>query len=190
MILSVLDSAGVPMVGGVDALLITVSIKRPDEAYLAAVCAIFGSLLGSAILFGIARKGGQTLLAKHTESRQGRRLRNWFERYGLLTVFIPALSPIPMPMKIPVFCAGALEVRWSFFLGVVFSARVLRYFTLAYLGMRYGEQWLAFLKIHWPWVVGAIAVLGALAVVILRAAQRMSPKPPESGQEGTLATEG
>ncbi len=118
-VLSILDSAGVPVVGGVDALLIAFAVDDPGQAYLAAVCAILGSVAGSLILFAIARKGGEVLLSKHISSRTGARLHLWFQRYGLVTVFIPALSPLPMPMKIPVFCAGALQVRPAYFIAVV-----------------------------------------------------------------------
>ena len=63
LVLAIADSAGVPIVGGVDALLITVSIGNPSLAYPSALCAIVGSLIGSCLLFAIARKGGQVFLA-------------------------------------------------------------------------------------------------------------------------------
>jgi membrane protein YqaA with SNARE-associated domain len=175
----VLDSIGVPIVGGVDALLIAVSVIEPRQAYLGATCAIAGSLIGSYILFSIARKGGHVMLAKQTSHGSGLKLRNWFEKYGLLTVFVPAISPLPMPMKIPVFCAGALEVRPRSFLAVVALARVIRYFTLAYLGQRYGRYTLPFLKTHWLAVIIIIAVLCGLAVVLLRILNRKQPEIPE-----------
>jgi uncharacterized membrane protein YdjX (TVP38/TMEM64 family) len=95
-------------------------------------------------------------------------MHSWFERYGLVTVFIPALSPLPLPLKIPVFCAGALEVRWSFFLGVVLAARTLRYFALAFLGLRYGQMTFSLLRTHlWAVVLLAVA-LAAAALLVLR----------------------
>ncbi len=110
-----LDSAGIPVVGGVDALLIAVATTKPEQAYWSAALAIVGSLAGSLILFFIARKGGEVLLMRHVTSKTGARLHLWFQRWGLATVFVPALSPIPLPMKIPVFCAGALQVRLRLF---------------------------------------------------------------------------
>lgn len=177
LFLSALDSAGVPLVGGVDLLLITFSSINHSEAYWAALCAILGSVGGSAVLFGIARKGGEALLAKHTSGRHGARLRRWFESYGLLTVFIPALSPIPMPMKVPVFCSGALGVRWSFFLAVVAAARTLRYLTLAYLGVRFGSGAVPFIKSHWEIILGVTAALAAATFVSIRLAQRHTQTP-------------
>ena len=172
LLLALLDSAGVPIIGGVDALLIAIAVNRPSQACRAALCAVVGSLAGSSILFAIARKGGEVLLRKQIESPQGKRLHSWFERYGLVTVFIPALSPLPLPMKIPVFCAGALEVRWSYFITVVLAARTIRYFALAYLGLHYGEMTFQFLKIHAVGVAGFAVAMAIAAVVILQFAER------------------
>jgi membrane protein YqaA with SNARE-associated domain len=167
-LLAILDSAGLPVVGGVDFLLVAIAANHPEQAYEAALCAIAGSLLGSSVLFGIARKGGEVLLAKYIISRRGKRMHSWFERYGLVTVFIPALSPLPLPMKIPVFCAGALEVRWSFFLGVVLAARALRYFALAFLGLRYGQMTFNLLRTHlWTVILMALA-LAVVTLLVLR----------------------
>jgi membrane protein YqaA with SNARE-associated domain len=179
LLLAALDSVGIPIVGGVDAMLIAVSVVEPKNAYFAAVCAIAGSLAGSYFLFAIAQKGGQVMLAKHTSHGTGLKLRNWFERYGLLTVFVPALSFVPMPLKIPVFCAGALEVRVRSFLAVVALARVIRYFTLAYLGQRYGRYTLPFLKAHWPAVLLTVLVLCAVAIAVLRVVNRDQPNIPD-----------
>jgi membrane protein YqaA with SNARE-associated domain len=159
-------------VGGVDALLITISVDKPNLAYPSAFCAILGSLIGSSILFAIARKGGEVFLEKYISGGSGRRLHAWFEQYGLVTVFIPAISPLPMPMKIPVFCAGALEVSWGAFLSVLSAARVVRYLALAYLARKYGHDTLSFLKTHWAAVLLMALSLAVAAVIALRLLRR------------------
>ena len=73
-----------------------------------AALALAGSLIGCFILFYIARRGGEVYMAKYTSSGRGARFKTWFQHYGLLTIFIPALVPIPMPLKVFVICAGAL----------------------------------------------------------------------------------
>jgi membrane protein YqaA with SNARE-associated domain len=156
----------------VDALLIAISTQTPNFAYLAASFALLGSLICNLLLFAIARKGGEVLLAKHVSSRRGARLHLWFQRYGLVTVFIPALSPLPLPMKIPVFCAGALQVRVSYFVAVVLSARALRYFALAYLGQHYGQSTFHFLVAHGLLVTATAIALAIAAAVALRLYQR------------------
>ncbi len=158
--------------GGVDALLIALATTKPAEAYWAAALAVAGSLVGSLVLFFIARKGGEVLLMRHVTSKTGARLHLWFQRWGLATVFVPALSPIPLPMKIPVFCAGALQVRLLYFAIVVVAARTIRYFALAYLGRHFGLQTLQYLKTHgWQVAAGAL-LLAALLTLGLRLFQK------------------
>lgn len=176
-----IDSAGIPVVGGVDVLLVAIATVSPEQAYLAAACAIAGSTIGSGLLFFLARKGGHLMLAKYTESGRGRKLRHWFERYGLITVFVPAISPLPMPLKISVFCAAVLEVRASAFLAVVFSARAIRYAALAYFAQRYGRIILTrvYLKEHWLGVTLAVVALCGALVLLLR----WLDKPPKGVSE-------
>jgi membrane protein YqaA with SNARE-associated domain len=170
--MAMLDSAGVPIVGGVDALLIAISTQTPERAYLAAGLAVAGSILGSTFLFFVARKGGEVFLHRQISRGAGQRLHVWFQRYGLVTVFVPALSPIPMPMKIPVFCAGALQVRFEYFALVLFLARSIRYFGLAYLALHYGNKTVSFVKLH-GWELGGIVVFVALiAWLVLRLLQK------------------
>ncbi len=180
MLLAALDSAGLPAVGGVDILLVTIAVNQPRQAYLAAFCAVVGSLIGSTVLFGIARRGGEVFLGRYIMTRSGARLHSWFERYGLVTVFIPALSPVPMPMKIPVFCAGALGVRWPIFLSVITAARIIRYFALAYIGMQYGSLTFHFLRSHWIVVLAIALALATITVLILRLVKRTGSVSAES----------
>jgi membrane protein YqaA with SNARE-associated domain len=134
--------------------------------------AVVGSLIGSSFLYFLARKGGDVFLHRQITTGPGKRLHAWFQRYGLITVFVPALSPIPMPMKIPVFCAGALQVRFEYFLLVVAIARAIRYFGLAYLALHYGERTFGFVKAH-GWQLGGIALTVAIAaMLVLRLLQK------------------
>lgn len=147
-LLAVLDSAGIPLPTGVDLAIVTLATVNPATAYLTALIATAGSAAGSMILFWIARKGGEAYLERHSLSPRGKKFRIWFQRYGLLTVFIPALLPIPLPMKLFVISAGALGVRAHSFLIVVMLARIPRYFGLAYLGSSMSENPMVFLRAH------------------------------------------
>jgi membrane protein DedA with SNARE-associated domain len=165
MLLAVLDSAGIPLPAGVDALVILVAIAQPDRALVTAALAVLGSAIGCMVLYGIARKGGSGYLEKHACSPRAMRFRHWFRQYGLLTVFIPALVPIPLPVKVFVLSAGCLGTRASTFLLVVLAARIPRYFGLAWLGAQLGEESTPWLKAH-AWHLAAIA-LALFAVLYL-----------------------
>ena len=158
--LGLLDSTGVPMVGGVDALIVLIAVTNHEQAYLAAGAAIAGSLIGSLILFLIARKGGEEYHRRHTSSPRGAKLRAWFHEYGLLTVFVPAFVPIiPLPLKIFIISAGALEESPVTFSFVLLAARIPRYVFLAWLGSRLGADTIPYLRQHiWGLVLLAIAL--------------------------------
>src|SRR5882724_5946166 len=65
---SSIESAGVPNPGGTDALMLLVTIARPDSAMLCAALAALGSLLGSLVFHYIVSKGGEKLLERRTAS--------------------------------------------------------------------------------------------------------------------------
>ena len=54
-----LDSAGIPLPAGVDALIVALAVLKPSLAYFAAGVRMVGSAARCTILFSIARKGGQ-----------------------------------------------------------------------------------------------------------------------------------
>lgn len=176
-LLALLDSIGVPIVGGVDALLVVLANQRPELAYLCAGLAVLGSLVGSVVLFFIARKGGEKYLAKLTSGVRGQKFRRWFDKYGLVTVFVPAISVIPMPMKAFVACAGVLGTRPLSFSLTVLAARVPRYFFLAWLGKEMGSQALTWIKQHSVQFGLGLVALAAVLYFIARAQNEPQSEP-------------
>jgi membrane protein YqaA with SNARE-associated domain len=180
VVLSAIDSAGVPLPDGVDVLLVSVSVLDPPRAYLAATLAVIGSLIGNIALFYAARKGGQAYLERKASSEKAMKLRGWFKRYGLLTVFIPALVPIPLPTKVFVLCAGALGVKPLGFCVTILLARIPRYFGMAWLGAQVGEHSLEFLRTH-MWELAAFAAgLFAFLYLLIKLRDRMNPAAREA----------
>lgn len=167
LLLSVLDSSGVPVAGVFDALLILIAVKTPSVAWLCAGLAVVGSTTGSTMLFWAAHKGGRRFMAKAAPEGRAARFREWFKRYGMVTVLVPALVPIPMPLKLFVISAGVMGTAPGEFVGVVLLARFVRYFGEAWLGVRLGEDSTAFLKTHaWHFVAGAVLLGGILYLYI------------------------
>jgi membrane protein YqaA with SNARE-associated domain len=159
LLLAILDSSGVPVAGVFDALLILIAVERPSTAWICAGLAVAGSTLGNVILFWMSRKGGQRFMNKAAPEGRAAKFRHWFRRYGMVTVFVPALVPIPMPLKLFVISAGVLGTSLGEFVGVVLVARALRYFGEAWLGIRLGRDSTKFLTSHaWHFVAGAAAL--------------------------------
>ncbi len=171
-LLSIIDSMGVPLPAAMDALVLGVaagSAHEPSHAYLTAFLAVLGSVGGNVFLFQAARHGGRLLRSPEPQPGKRQRFREWFGRYGLFTVFVPAVTPIvPLPLKIFAISAGALRTSFVKFLGVILSARVIRYFGLAYLGLQLGKDAEGFLRRNGWTLAGAALLVGAALYLGLR----------------------
>ncbi len=148
-------------------LLFLMAYQNASIGYLSAALATVGSVAGTMILFYIGQKGGHKYLDKRTQTGHARRFRRWFHHYGMLTVFVPALIPAPLPLKIFVLSAGALGSNTAHFLIVIVVARILRYFGEAYLATRISIDPDRFLKQHmWQFLFAAIALFLVLLAII------------------------
>jgi membrane protein YqaA with SNARE-associated domain len=166
-LIGVLESSSVPVPGGLDALLILVAWKSPATAYITATAATVGSLIGNILLFQTSRQGGRRFL-KTPPPDAPQKFRRWFARYGLVTVLIPAMLPIPLPLKVFVISAGLFHTSFRNFLGVILVARLVRYFGLAYLGVQLGEHAKEFLKQNAWNLVGISIALGLVLYALVR----------------------
>ena len=174
-IIAILDNAGPPSPGGTDIVLVILAAARPENAMVYAGFAALGALIGSAIFFEVLRKGGEKLLAKYTCTPRGARFKDWTQRYGLATVFIAALIPLPvLPFKVFVACTAAMGAQRTRFFLVLALARVPRYLALAYLGAKFGEKesqiWL---KGHVWYLAGLVILIGLALFLIVRRAERL-----------------
>ena len=165
LLVSLLDSFVVPLPAGVDVLVLTYaanSSNDPKSAYLAALMAVIGSTFGNLALFWAAHHGSRRLTKDATPSPRTAKFQEWFHRYGMLTVFVPCVTPvIPFPLKVFVVSAGALHTKIGKFLAVVLAARSIRYFGEAWLGIKLGEHAEEFLKRN-AWTLLAAALLMAM----------------------------
>jgi membrane protein YqaA with SNARE-associated domain len=173
-LLGFIDSLGIPLPATMDALLILVAVKAPHRAYFTALMAVLGTAGGSIALFLAVRHGRRLFLKGEPPPGRRQRFERWFDRYGMLTVFIPAVVPVlPLPLKVFVVSAAALKTPFSKFVAVILLARVIRYFGEAYLGILLGEDAQTFLARHIWMILGiAVALAGAAYVLIGRIGRR------------------
>jgi membrane protein YqaA with SNARE-associated domain len=173
LVLAFIDSAGIPVASGMDALVILVAAKSPSHAVLAASMGVLGSLIGNVVLFMAARTGARRFVKDVPQPGDKRRFRDWFRRYGLLTIFIPCMLPIPLPLKVFVISAAAFGTKLPTFAGVILLGRSIRYFGEAYLGVMLGEGSGRFLRAHtWHLVGGAVALFAVLYALLMLTERR------------------
>jgi membrane protein YqaA with SNARE-associated domain len=138
---SVIDSSVIPLPlpGSTDLLLLWL-VAHNGNPWLLAPCAIAGSIVGGYSTWETGRKGGQAALSRHVPARILGRIVGWVERHRILSVFLPAVLPPPIPLLPFALAAGALGVSRTRFLAVYGSARSLRYSFVAWLGVTYGRR--------------------------------------------------
>ncbi len=145
-----------------DLLVVYLSTRFKEQAYFFALMAVAGSATGCSLLYWIARwKGYRFLEKRYSEGRVHSAMR-LFQRFGVLAVIVPALLPPPFPFKIFVLSSGAFGLAFSRFIAAVAVGRSIRYFTGAFLAVRYGELALAFLEANYGYVI--LVVVGLVLV--------------------------
>jgi membrane protein DedA with SNARE-associated domain len=126
-------------------------------------------VLGCLLLYTIIRRGGQAVLRKRFRTEHLEKVERTYARFGFLALAVPALLPPPMPFKIFVATAGALEYpRWRFMLTIMI-ARSLRYFIEGTLAAVYGRTVIDFIK-NYGFTILAIVIgicLIGLAVYLI-----------------------
>jgi membrane protein YqaA with SNARE-associated domain len=173
LVLAFIDSVGIPMASGMDALVIVIAAKAPARAAFAASMGVIGSLIGNVILFLGARAGGRRFVRETEPAAKQQHFREWFKRYGLLTIFIPAMLPIPLPLKVFVISAAVLHTPLRTFILVIVLGRSIRYFGEAYLGVQLGEHSWQYLRAHtWHMMAGALVLFGALYLLMVLVERR------------------
>jgi len=157
-VLCVLDSTFVPLPSSADALLIVLSTNNPHWMPLYVFLAVAGSTLGCVILYYVSRRAGGRALSKFPEAKQ-KRVKEWIDKYDVLSVLVACLLPPPFPLKLFVVTCGVIKLPIIRFAFAIAAGRAFRYLLLGYLAARYGEHAKDILAKYYPWIGLGVAVL-------------------------------
>ena len=166
IIIGALDSSLLSLPEINDYLVVGRCYKDPSAAFYFPLFAAAGSVIGCNLLYTIVRRGGQAVLRKRFKLEHIRRVEKAYERFGFLAIGIPAILPPPLPFKIFVATAGALEYpRWKFLLTVMI-ARSFRYYVEGILAVFYGRRVLLFMKDNGLVVISIVGTILLIAAII------------------------
>src|ERR1700752_4801014 len=166
IVIGALDSSLLSLPEINDYLVVGRCFKQPSAVFYFPLFAAFGSVLGCLLLYTIMRRGGQAVLRKRFKLSSIKRVERAYERFGFLAIGIPAILPPPLPFKIFVATAGALEYpRWKFLLTVMI-ARSFRYYVEGILAVYYGRRVLLFMKDNGLVVISIVASLVLIGLII------------------------
>jgi membrane protein YqaA with SNARE-associated domain len=175
ILIGALDSSLLSLPEINDYLVVMRCAKQPSAVFYFPLFAALGSVLGCMLLYTIMRRGGQALLRRRFRTEHLERVERAYARFGFLALAVPALLPPPMPFKIFVATAGALEYpRWRFMMTILI-ARSLRYYIEGALAVFYGETVLDFLKEYGLTILGAVAALCLVGLAIYFINNRRKP---------------
>ena len=187
IIIGALDSSLLSLPEINDYLVVGRCYKDPTAAYYFPLFAAIGSVIGCNLLYTIIRRGGQAVLRRRFNLASIKRVERAYERFGFLAIGIPAILPPPLPFKVFIATAGALEYpRWKFFLTVMI-ARSVRYYVEGILAVFYGRRVLLFIRDNGLVIVSIVATLAliALGVYILIKRRRGAAAAIAPDSEGT-----
>lgn len=178
--ISLVDSAGIPLPGGPDAVMIWLSATTPSLMPLYALAATAGSAIGCTLLYLIARRAGIAALNRLTVEKRTR-IENLLGRYDLVAVMVPAVLPPPFPFKPFVLCAGVFRLKTWRFITAIFIGRAVRFLIEGWLAIRFGEDAGRIIRQHgWKVLIAVIVVAGAfIAARYYRARLRAEELPLE-----------
>jgi len=163
-LIALLDAALIPLPGGPDVVLISLSHHTHALMPLYVIAAVVGSTIGSIILYSVARVSGEAALRKFSAERREQALR-LLNRYDVWAMLLAAVLPPPFPFKLFVLSAGAFRMRLWRFIFALLAGRGFRFILEGLAAVRYGEQTTELFKQHYPKI--GLGIAAAIVVILL-----------------------
>ena len=164
IVIGALDSSLLSLPEINDYLVVARCYTHPRAAWLFPLFPALGSVIGCLLLYTIMRRGGLAVLHRRFRIDRVQRIEQAYARFGILALAVPAILPPPLPFKMFVATAGALQFPRKKFLLTILIARSIRYYTEGILAVYYGERVLRFLRDNGLMIV---TVVGGLCLVVL-----------------------
>jgi membrane protein YqaA with SNARE-associated domain len=155
-----------------DAMLIPMCLARPDRAYyLATVCtlaSVAGGILGYAIGYFLYDTLGLWLMQLYGYGAKVEAFREAYREWGAWIILLKGMTPIPY--KIVTIASGFTGYPIVPFILLSFVARGMRFYLVAFLINRYGEQARAIIEERlglWTTIAAVLLIGGIVAAVYL-----------------------
>ena len=175
---ALLDSWFVPLPSSADALMLLLSATHPHLMIFYALLATAGSAIGCVALYYISRRAGAGALRKFSPAKQ-KRVKDWIDRYDLLSVVVASLMPPPFPFKLFVITAGVFRFSLPRFTIAVIAGRLFRFLLEGYFAIRFGAQAKVLLAKYYPWIGLGLAIL-IIVFFVSRNVLRLRSGPDEA----------
>jgi membrane protein YqaA with SNARE-associated domain len=155
-----------------DAMLIPMSLARPDKAYffatLCTVTSVAGGVLGYAIGYFLYESLGLWLMQLYGYGGKIEAFRQAYVEWGTWIILLKGVTPIPY--KIVTIASGFTGYPFIPFVLLSIIARGMRFFLVAFLINRYGMQARAIIEERlgfWVTISSITLLVGIVAAVYL-----------------------
>jgi len=176
ILIGALDSSLLSLPEVNDYLVVVRCYTHPRTVFFFPMFAAIGSVLGCSLLYSILSRGGRAVLHSKFRTDHIERVERAYARFGILALAVPALLPPPLPFKIFVATAGALQFPRRKFILTILAARSLRYYAEGTLAVFYGERVLRFSKDNGLVIISIVAGLLLVALVIYLLSGRVAAR--------------
>ena len=154
-----------------DALLIAISIPRPDAALWLAALVTASSVAGAVVGHWLGQRLGRPLLYRFVSASKVEAAERLFRKHGAWAILIAAFTPIPY--KVFAITAGVLDLDRRSFILASLIGRGARFFLLGGLVLAFGEDIRGFIDANFELLtvlatVGLVLAVGVMAIVIRR----------------------
>ena len=155
-----------------DAMLIPMSLARPDKAWFYAnvctVTSVAGGILGYAIGSLLYDSVGAWLIQLYGYAGKVESFREAYAQWGAWIILLKGLTPIPY--KIVTITSGFAGYNFWMVVGLSVIARGARFYILAFLLSRYGPAAREIIEKRlglWVTLAAAVLVIGIVAALYL-----------------------
>jgi membrane protein YqaA with SNARE-associated domain len=155
-----------------DAMLIPMSLARPDRAYhFATVCtltSVAGGILGYAIGYFLYESLGLWLMQLYGGVEKVAAFQQAYKEWGAWIIVLKGLTPIPY--KIVTIASGFAQYPVLPFILLSIISRGMRFYLVAFLIHRYGDRARAIIEERlglWTSLAAGVVVVGIVAAVYL-----------------------
>ena len=125
-----------------DVVLVPMSLAKPERAYYYAMVCTIASVLGGIVGYGIGyllyETVGQWLMNLYGYAAKVDALRTFYNEWGWAFILVKGVTPIPY--KLVTIVSGLLEYNFLLFVVLSMITRGARFFLLAALLNRFGDQ--------------------------------------------------
>jgi membrane protein YqaA with SNARE-associated domain len=136
-----------------DVLLVPMSLAKPKAAWrYAAICtvaSVLGGMVGWLIGYVLWDTLGKWLIDLYGYGSKMEALRESYAKWGALVILVKGVTPIPY--KLVTIVSGLLEYNFALFVLLSIVTRGARFFLIAGLLNRFGDQARALLDRYFGW---------------------------------------